>query len=92
MKKYILRVMTKQAGIYKDIGKTANSFEEVKRIFLEDKYITGETKIYTYVFYQFVKAPIKDVLGKDWKKKIMNYNPDQWYDTFFGKYWYRIEE
>jgi len=92
MKKYILQVMTKRVGIYKDIGKTADSFEEVKKIFLEDEYITGETKIYTYVFYHLVKAPIKDILGKDWKKKIMDYNSDQWYDTFFGKYWYRMEE
>lgn len=84
--------MTKQIGIYRDIGKTADSFEEVKRIFLEDKYITDETKIYAYVFYHLVKVSIKDILGNDWKKKIMDYNSDQWYDTFFGKYWYRMEE
>lgn len=91
MKTYELEIMTKTPGIYKKILVSANSFEEVKQLYLVNNYITKDTKVWGMTLFGQKKLPLNYWYGDDWENKIMALSPDGWYDTFFGKYWYEVK-
>lgn len=88
--RYELQIMTKTPGIYKSIYRAVNSFEEVKRIFIENNYITKETKVWSFTPWGIEKLSLYYWYGNEWKNKIMVFSPDEWYDVFCGKYWYKV--
>lgn len=90
MKQYVPIIMTKTIGVYKTLNNPQPSFPKIKEFFIENNYITANTKILVQKpFYPIVKISLYNYFGKDWANIIQQFSSDTWYDIFGGKYWYK---